>query len=342
VHSNQDPAEVLREIAFLLEAQGAPTYKVRAFRQAASTVEAIERAELLALARANQLQRLAGIGKTTARVISESLSGIAPTYLQDLQSQEPVPSAHGAAGQLLAALRGDCHSHSEWSDGGSPIDEMARTAMRLGHEYLALTDHSPRLTVAHGLQPEDLRRQQEVVAALSEELAPFRLLTGIEVDILEDGSLDQDDHLLAELDVVVASVHSKLRMDRVSMTRRMLAAIENPLVDILGHCTGRILTDRGRPQSEFDHERVFRACSEFDTAVEINSRPDRRDPPHELLELAVAQGCRFAVDSDAHVPGQLTWLAFGCAQAVEAGVRSESVVNTMNLADFMAWTASHQ
>lgn len=342
MHSRQDPAEVLREIAFLLEAQGAPSYKVRAFRQAASTVETIERAELLGLARANQLQRLPGIGTSTARVISESLSGIVPSYLQDLQSQDPIPSAYGAAGQLLAALRGDCHSHSEWSDGGSPIDEMARTATRLGREYLALTDHSPRLTVAHGLQPEDLRRQQEVVADLNEELAPFRLLTGIEVDILEDGSLDQDDHLLAELDVVVASVHSKLRMDRVSMTRRMLAAIENPLVDILGHCTGRILTGRGRPQSEFDHERVFRACFESDTAVEINSRPDRRDPPHELLELAVAQGCRFAVDSDAHAPGQLTWLAFGCAQAVEAGVRSESVVNTMNLADFLAWTASHQ
>jgi len=337
-----DPKDVLREIAFLLEAQGAPTYKVRAFRAAASTLDAIEPDELSRLARASQLQRLPGIGSSTARVISESLAGVTPSYLKDLQAQSPVPSAAGAAGRLLAALRGDCHSHSNWSDGGSPIDEMARAAVALGREYQALTDHSPRLTVAHGLQPDDLRRQLEVVAALNDELAPFRLLTGIEVDILEDGSLDQDEGLLAELDVVVASVHSKLRMDRGPMTSRMLAAVENPHVDILGHCTGRIVTGRGRPQSTFDHERVFRACADADTAVEINSRPDRRDPPRELLELAVAQGCRFAIDSDAHAPGQLTWLAFGCEQAIEAGVRTESVVNALGLADFLAWTATHR
>jgi putative hydrolase len=218
---------------------------------------------------------------------------------------------------------------------------MAASAAGLGRAYQALTDHSARLTVAHGLDADRLRRQLEVVAEVNERLTPFRLLSGIEVDILEDGSLDQDEGLLDELDVVVASVHSKLRMEKPDMTRRMLSAIENPLVDILGHCTGRIIRGRGRPQSAFDHDAIFRACADTDTAVEINSRPDRRDPPRELLELALSSGCRFAIDSDAHAPGQLSWLRFGCEQAVEAAVPIESIVNTMELGDFLAWTGSH-
>ena len=124
---------------------------------------------------------------------------------------------------------------------------MAEAARALGHRYWALTDHSPRLTVAHGLDAERLRRQLDVVAELNAELAPFRILTGIEVDILEDGALDQDEELLARLDVVVASVHSKLRMEEPEMTRRMLRAVESPHTDILGHCTGRILVGQGPP-----------------------------------------------------------------------------------------------
>jgi putative hydrolase len=335
------PAEALRRIAFLLEASGAPTYKVRAFRNAASTVDSIDPDELARLHASRRLETLEGIGKSTATVIAQALSGTEPEYLAGLEAEAAVQTSSAPALALLEALRGDCHSHSNWSDGGSPIDEMARTAAGLGRDYQALTDHSPRLTVAHGLGPDDLRRQLEVVASLNEELAPFRLLTGIEVDILEDGSLDQDEGLLAELDVVVASVHSKLRMEAPSMTKRMLAAIESPLVDILGHCTGRIVVGRGRPQSTFDHEAVFRACAESGTAVEINSRPDRRDPPEDLLTMAKALGCRFSVDSDAHAPGQLAWLAFGCEQAVEAEIPPESIVNTMALEDFLAWTASH-
>jgi putative hydrolase len=336
------PAEALRRIAFLLEAGGAPTYKVRAFRNAASTVDSIDPGELARLHSSRRLETLEGIGKSTAAVIAEALSGTEPGYLARLEQEASVQTTSAPARALLQALRGDCHSHSNWSDGGSPIDEMARTAADLGRDYQALTDHSPRLTVAHGLGPDDLRRQLDVVASLNEELAPFRLLTGIEVDILEDGSLDQDEGLLAELDVVVASVHSKLRMEAPAMTKRMVAAIESPLVDILGHCTGRIVVGRGRPQSTFDHEAVFRACAESDTAVEINSRPDRRDPPEDLLSMAKALGCRFSIDSDAHAPGQLAWLAFGCEQAVEAEIPPESIVNTMALDDFLAWTAGHR
>ena len=334
------PADALRRIAYLLEAEGAETYKVQAFRRAASTVQEVPPAELARLDEQGRLETLAGIGKSTAAVISEALSGSTPDYLEALEERAPGLPA-GPVGQLLQLLRGDCHSHSNWSDGGSPIDEMARSASDLGHEYLVLTDHSPRLTVANGLSADDLRRQLDVVAKVNEALAPFRLLTGIEVDILEDGSLDQDEELLGRLEVVVASVHSKLRMETTEMTSRMVTAVRNPHVDILGHCTGRRIIGRPRPPSKFDHEAVFAACAATGTAVEVNSRPDRRDPPEDLLRAAAAAGCRFSIDSDAHAPGQLSWLRLGCEQAVEAGIPSGSIVNTMPLSQLLAWTAEH-
>ncbi|HTX01277.1 MAG TPA: PHP domain-containing protein [Acidimicrobiales bacterium] len=334
------PAEALRRIAYLLEAEAAETYKVQAFRRAAATVDGVAPAELSRLDEQGRLETLAGVGKSTAEVISEALSGAVPRYLQDLQQQGLAPPS-GPVGKLLKSLRGDCHSHSNWSDGGSPIEEVARWAAELGHEYLVLTDHSPRLTVAHGLDRERLLRQLDVVAEVNESLAPFRLLTGIEVDILEDGSLDQDDDLLARLDLVVASVHSKLRMESQQMTARMVRAIESPHSDVLGHCTGRMVLGRGRPQSTFDAEAVFAACAATGTAVEINSRPERRDPPRPLLEAALAAGCVFSIDTDAHAPGQLEWLRNGCEQAAEAGVPPGRVVNTGSVAELLAWTASH-
>jgi putative hydrolase len=181
-----------------------------------------------------------------------------------------------------------------------------------------------------------------VLAELNEELAPFRILTGIEVDILEDGSLDQELDLLAELDVVVASVHSKLRMESPAMTERMLAAIESPHTDILGHCTGRLITGRGRAQSTFDADAVFAACASTGTAVEINSRPERQDPPQDLLRQAVELGCSFAVDTDAHAPGQLGWLGRGCAKAVDAAVPPARIVNRGGVDDLLAWAGAHE
>jgi putative hydrolase len=206
---------------------------------------------------------------------------------------------------------------------------------------MVLTDHSPRLVVANGLSADDLRRQLDVVARVNKAMAPFRLLTGIEVDILDDGRLDQEEELLSRLDVVVASVHSKLRMEAVPMTARLVEAVSNPHVDILGHCTGRIIVGRGRPQSSFDAGAVFAACAASGTAVEINSRPERRDPPDELLRAAAAAGCQFAIDSDAHAPGQLSWLALGCEQAVAAGITAASVVNARPVDDLLAWARRH-
>ena len=293
------------------------------------------------LAASDRLQELPGVGDKTAAVIIEALLGRTPEYLEQLE-REPQPELSTAAAEYRRLLRGDCHSHSDWSDGGSSIRDMAEAAIGLGHDYMALTDHSPRLTVAHGLDREGLTRQLKVVAGLNDELAPFRILTGIEVDILEDGALDQDEGLLAELDVVVASVHSKLSMEARFMTRRMVAAIESPHTDILGHCTGRKLVGRGRKPSSFDAQAVFRACVDTGTAVEINSRPERRDPPRELLEQAVAMGCLISIDTDAHAPGQLEWLGLGCEQAAGASVPPARVVNGWGLDRFLAWTARRE
>jgi putative hydrolase len=197
--------------------------------------------------------------------------------------------------------------------------------------------------VANGLSAERLERQLDVVAGLNAELAPFRLLTGIEVDILDDGGLDQHPELLGRLDLVVASVHSKLRMPAQEMTPRMVAAISNPHTDVLGHCTGRMVTGkRHRPESEFDAELIFAACARFGVAVEINSRPERLDPPKRLLRLAVEAGCLTTIDTDAHAPGQLDWQTNGCERAARCGVEVDSIVNTWAVDDLLAWTADHE
>jgi putative hydrolase len=326
----------LERIAYILEREQEPTYRVRAFRNAAAVVRTLPEAELEERGRRRTLQSLAGIGPATARVIEEALAGATPAYLQRLETEAPPIPAEALA--LREALRGDCHVHSDWSDGGSPIEEMARTAIDLGHEYIVLTDHSPRLTIAHGLSIERLREQLDVVRGLNEQLAPFRILTGIEVDILEDGSLDQEADLLEQLDVVVASVHSKLRMPRAEMTPRMLTAIGNPNMDVLGHCTGRIVVGRGRPESEFDADAVFTACRDNRVAVEINSRPERLDPPMRLLQAAVETGCRLTIDTDAHAPGQLEWQLRGCERGAACGVAADMVINTMTADDLVAWT----
>ncbi len=332
--------DALRRIAHLLERAREPTYRVRAFRAAADVVAGLPDGELAERAATGRLRQLPGIGEKTERVILQALVGEVPSYLARLEGLAPDP-ATGPGASLRAALRGDCHVHSDWSDGGSPIEEMARTAAALGHEYMVLTDHSPRLTVANGLSADRLRHQLHVVAGLNDALAPFRILTGIEVDINEDGSLDQEDELLARLDVVVASVHSKLRMESGPMSRRMIAALHNRHLDILGHCTGRLVVGRGRPESVFDVDAVLAAALAGDKAIEVNCRPERLDPPMRILEAVVAAGCRVSIDTDAHAPGQLEWQPFGCERAARAGVDAGRVVNALPVDGLLAWTAGH-
>ena len=334
--------DALRRVAFLLERAREETYRVKAYRTAADALAALPDDEVAARAAAGTLTELKGVGPKTAAVAAQAAAGAVPDYLATLEAAADGPVSTGGAG-LRALLRGDLHTHSDWSDGGSPVEEMARTARDLGHEYVVQTDHSPRLTVANDLSPERLRRQLDLVAEVNERLAPFRLLAGIEVDILDDGALDQSDELLGRLDVVVASVHSKLKMDSDAMTRRMVAAVANPHTDVLGHCTGRLVTGgRGtRGESSFDAELVFAACAQFGVAVEINSRPERLDPPKRLLRLAVESGCLFSVDTDAHAPGQLDWQPYGCERAEECGVPPERVVNTWPVEELLAWSGRH-
>ena len=336
------PVATLRRIAFLMERQREESRRIEAFRNAARTILPLSEDEVRRRAETGTLTELAGIGPSTAAVITEAVRGRMPERLARLEEQHAGPLAPGGR-ELRAALRGDCHSHSDWSDGGSPLEEMAMTAMELGHDYLVLTDHSPRLRVANGLSAERLARQLGVVDAVNQHLdGAFTLLKGIEVDILDDGSLDQTPELLGRLDVRVASVHSKLRMDAAPMTRRMIGAIRNPHTNVLGHCTGRLVTgNRGtRPPSQFDAKAVFTACAEEGVAVEINSRPERRDPPTKLLELARDLGCLFSIDSDAHAPGQLDMLDHGAARATEAGIDPDRIVNTWERDRLLEWAAA--
>jgi putative hydrolase len=338
-HPVLEPADALRRIAFLLERSRAGTYRVKAFRGAAATVRETDPEELRTRAEVGTLTDLPGIGSATEAVIREALGGEVPAYLKSLEDKAAGPLVTGGE-EVRAALRGDLHCHSDWSDGGSPIEEMVVTAMELGHDYLVLTDHSPRLRVANGLSVERLTKQLGVIDAVNEHLdGSFRLLKGIEVDILDDGELDQTPEMLGRLDVVVASVHSKLKMAAGPMTRRMVTAVSNPRVNVLGHCTGRLVEgERGtRDQSSFDAAAVFAACAEHDTAVEINSRPERADPPDDLLSQAIEAGCLFSIDSDAHAPGQLDFLAYGCERAQRLGVPLERIVNTWEADRLLAW-----
>jgi putative hydrolase len=333
------PVAALRRIAFLMERGREETRRIQAFRNAAAVILPLPADEVASRVDAGTLTDLAGIGPSTAAVVSDAVRGVMPERLAKLEAAFG-PLVKGGD-EVRARLKGDLHSHSDWSDGGSPIEEMAFTAIELGHEYQVLTDHSPRLTVANGLSVQRLRKQLGVVDAINEHLggSGFTLLKGIEVDILDDGSLDQTEEMLDQLDLRVASVHSKLAMDAPDMTRRMVAAVQNPRVNVLGHCTGRLVTGgRGvRKQSQFDARAVFEACASNDTAVEINSRPERRDPPTNLLELARDIGCLFSIDSDAHAPGQLDFLWYGAERAEAAGIDPDRIVNTWPKQRLLEW-----
>jgi putative hydrolase len=334
------PEQALARVVHCLDRAHETGFKAKAFVRALEVVRSTPVEELATRAERGTLTKLDGIGNSSAAVIADALAGRVPAYLERLEESSQVPISDAGV-PYREALRGDCHLHSTWSDGGAPVHAMAATAISIGHEYIVQTDHSARLTIAHGLDEERLVAQLDEVeqlnAALADQGREFRVLAGMEVDIFPDGTLDLADHMLERLDVVVASVHSKLKMDSREMTARLVRAVSSPHVDILGHCTNRMIGKR--PPSTFDADAVFAACAEHGTAVEINCRPERLDPPRELLALAVDHGCWFSIDSDAHATGQLEWQPHGCDRAAECEVPIDRIINTLPADDLIAWCA---
>lgn len=321
---------------YLLDRSLAAPQKVRAFQGARRSVGALTDAELLTRCQADTLRDLPGIGASTASVIAPAVLGTPPEYLNALEESTRIEASIGAG--LRAQLRGDCHVHTTWSDGATSIDHMASAAEELGHRYLVITDHSPRLTIAHGCTPERYEAQRREIEERNAARVGFDIMWGCEVDIWEDGALDLPSDLLGRFDFVVASVHSKLAQPSEEMTKRLLAAVTHEHVDALGHCTGRILQGRERAQSQFDAELVFAACAQFGTAIEINCRPERQDPPPELVALALELGCSFVINSDAHAPGQLEWLTYGAIKAIECEIPPERILNTRPAEEIRAWS----
>ena len=332
-----EPVRALQQAIHYLDRELAQPQKIRAFQNAIDVVQEVGEVKIAERAADGTLTDIAGIGRSTATVILDALNDETDGYLARLDERTRIPMREGRA--VMEAIRGDCHTHTTWSDGSASLGAMAEAAMALGHEWMVITDHSARLTIAHGLNEERLARQLDEIESLNSELAPFRVLTGMEVDIFEDGTLDLAAEMLGRLDLVVASVHSKLRLPTEEMTQRMVTAIANPHTDVLGHCTNRKLVGTGRPPSDFDPEIVFAACAQFDTAVEINCRPERQDPPEELLDIAVQWGCMIAIDTDAHATGQLEWQPYGADKAVRCGVPLDDIINTWHHEDLLAWTA---
>jgi DNA polymerase (family 10) len=237
-------------------------------------------------------------------------------------------------------LAGDLHAHTRWTDGTASIEAMARAAQARGLSYLAISDHSRRLTVAHGLDPERLARQCAEVEATARRLDGIALLTGIEVDVLDDGSLDLPDSALAPLDVVIAAVHSKFDLSRSAQTRRILAALDHPKVRILAHPLGRLI-DRREPY-DVDMLAVVRKCRARGVALELNAHPERLDLTDLHCRMAKDEGARVVIDSDAHAEHEFDNLDYGIGQARRGWLEKDDVLNTRPLREVRAWLAGKE
>lgn len=232
-------------------------------------------------------------------------------------------------------IRGDLHAHTDWSDGHDSLERMVQAAIARGYEYLVISDHSPSLTVARGLTVERLRAQRELIREVNERVAPFRILQGAEVNIQSDGTLDYPDEVLAELDVVIVSVHSAFDMPIERMTERVIRALANPHVDILGHPTGRLLNSR--LPYEIDLDAVLDAAAEYGVAIEINGQPDRLDLPDVWVQRAINRGILIACTSDAHSTRQLDNMRWSIAMARRGWAESRHVLNTRSLPELLTW-----
>src|SRR6266852_4383475 len=299
-------AQVLSEIGYLLRQDPKEVYRARAFSAAAWAL-ALERPDLDALHKENKLTAIEGVGAGIAKVLAGLVEDGRSSYLERLRAETGQPSRDDESVVDLAAYQGDLHSHTDWSDGRATMLEMARAAKALGYKYLGVTDHS---------------REREQVEKEVEGLA---LLQGIEVDILEDGSLDLPDAVLELLDVVVASPLVKLRQEAASMTERMLSAVSNPNVDIVGHPTGR--RPGSRDGASYDFELVFREAARHGVALEIDCDPARMDLSPEHARLALECGCNFSLDADAHAPAEFAYVPMAAWMARRAGIPMDRILN---------------
>jgi len=317
-------AQALSEIGYLLRQDAKEKFRAKAFSMAAWSI-ALERPDLEALQRSESLTSIEGVGAGIARVLSELIETGESRYLNRLREEMGQPARDDESALDFAQYQGDVHSHTNWSDGRATMLEMAQGAQALGYGYLGITDHSPRITVVHGLDAERLLAQSREMAEVQKQVDGLTLLQGIEVDILEDGSLDLPDQVLEILDVVIASPHVKLRQEPAAMTERMLRAASHPHVDVIGHPTGR--RPGSREGASFDFEAVFKEAAKHGVALEIDCDPARMDLSPEMARLAFECGCDFTVDADAHAPAEFAYVPMAMWMARRAGIPMERILN---------------
>ena len=317
-------AQVLSEIGYLLRQDPDERFRAKAFSAAAWSL-ALQRPDLVSLQRTENLTSIEGVGEGIARVLSDLIKSGESRYLNRLREQFKQPARVDESDLDFSAYQGDVHSHTGWSDGRATMLEMAEWAQALGYAYLGITDHSPRITVVHGLNAERLVAQSREMAEVQKQVDGLTLLQGIEVDILEDGSLDLPDSVLEILDVVIASPHVKLRQEPGAMTERMLRAVSHPHVDVIGHPTGR--RPGSREGASYDFEAVFKEAAKHDVALEIDCDPARMDLSPEMARLAYECGCSFAVDADAHAPAEFAYVPMALWMARRAGIPQDRILN---------------
>jgi putative hydrolase len=321
-------AQVLSEIGYLLRQDPAEKFRAKAFSAAAWSL-AVERPDLAALHSRNELTSLEGVGAGIAKVLAEIMETGGSRYLDRLRGHMNQPARDDESVLDLGRYQGDVHSHSNWSDGRATMLEMARGAEAMGYHYLGVTDHSPRIKVVNGLDADRLLAQSREMADVQAEVPGVALLQGIEVDILEDGTLDLPDMVLELLDVVIASPHVKLRQEPAAMTERMLRAVSHPHVDVIGHPTGR--RPGARDGANYDFEAVFKEAARHHVALEIDCDPARMDLSPEMARLALECGCNFTLDADAHAPAEFAYVPMGMWLARRAGIPMERILNFLFL-----------
>lgn len=323
-------AQTLSEIGYLLRQQEKERFRAKAFSAAAWSI-ALERPDLQRLARTDSLTSIDGVGEGIARVLKELVDTGESRYLNRLREQMQQPVRDDESALDFKRYQGDIHSHTDWSDGRATMLEMARGAQALGYRYLGITDHSPRITVVHGLNAERLLGQSQQMAEVQKQVEGMTLLQGIEVDILEDGALDLPDAVLEILDIVIASPHVKLRQEPASMTERMMRAVSHPHVDVIGHPTGR--RPGSREGATYDFEAVFKEAAKRGVALEIDTDPARMDLSPEMARTALELGCNFVVDADAHAPAEFAYVPMGLWMARRAGIPEDRILNFKPLAE---------